>query len=485
MQKIPERKRIAVVTIGGTPFMTGKTRKPGEVTLPPLRIPGEKEREQARNEGRVFLPIDPNNVIIEHHPVLNIDSSEIRVHDLNKLGEKLSGLSNDSRFDGIVVISGTDTMHDIVVRMAHHLHNLKKPTIFTGAQVELAKQGSDFRRNYESAVRAAWDLSTGQLNSVLLCFGMKKRVEGSEIYHPLNTFKRDPTALDAFNHSDKRVVGKSFWDSPVKTTQLGKQLLPRRKLIAKVRAMQRKMHVTPSSPEASVTIGEPRLDLVRGKTTFSPVKENLINEVKLSESDSIDRINVDKDAQVVIFQGSGQGNVFREALRKVAEQAGNRPVIITTKAGAYVDLTAYEPGLEALKKGMLPSGGLIHSSAKIRAEYLAHKMDEIRRYAESNCPQNMAVGEFQRKLFAALYLSGAQFKGRQTKKRHEAELGINIPKQDLIINKPIEEALQTAHRELSKTDKPDRPSRKTAGRRLHRKKMYVRIRRKPYQKIIP
>lgn len=445
-----KKKRIAVVTIGGTIFMTGAPLAPGEIKLPPLRAPYGRSRTPfppASGQRALELhtsfgsPISPEEIETEHHPLYNLDSSEIRIRQLNQLGEKLTALSNNPGIAAVVVLSGTDKMHRIVTRMAHHLHGLKKPVLFTGADMPLGKRGSNAQRNYEQAMRAAYDLSKARLNQVLLLFGKRplantKRKPPSvgEIYHPLNALKAHATRDDLFHHSYKRVLGEVTWRRGTRLFTLGVQLGRKAK----------------SSLQT---------------TTFTPVEEDLLEVVEIPETKSLNKFGkINKNAKVIVLRAEGKGNVIREALKKLAKRAKGRPVIITTEAGAHVDLTAYEPGRVALRKGMLPSGGLIPVTAEIRAEYLAHQMPEIERYAEdANKPSGTTAEEFKRKLFAALYLSGAKFTGRDTKKKHEAELGIKIMKEDVLINASIQEALVKAHAAIKEFKKERRSPR---GRQL-------------------
>lgn len=435
-----KKKRIAVVTIGGTIFMTGAPLAPGQIKLPSLRSPVGRSRTpfppvrgdfELQPFGRA-VPLEEFEV--QHHPLYNLDSSEIRIKQLNQLGEKLAELSNNPDIDAVVVLSGTDKMHKLVTRMAHHLHGLKKPVLFTGAERPLGKRGSNAQRNYEQAMRAAYDLSKARLNQVLLLFGKRPRTNTrrkpptvGEIYHPLNALKAHATRDDLFHHSYKRVLGTVTWRRGTRLTTLGTQL-----------ARQARSSLQ--------------------TTIFTPVEEDKLDIVEIPETRSLGRFGkINKNAKVIALRGEGKGNVIRQALRQLAKRAKGRPVIVTTEAGAHVDLTAYEPGRVALRKGMLPSGGLIPVTAEIRAEYLAHRMAEIEQYAESHKPSNTTTEEFKRKLFAALYLSGARFVGRDTKKKHEAELGIKIPKNDVVINASIQEALAKAHAAVKEFEKGRKP----------------------------
>ncbi len=440
-----EKKRIAVVTIGGTMFMQLKRAlRPGEVTLPPLR-----ESKDPMPQGFSGKPIRPDEVIIEHNPLFNIDSSQIRRYHLNKLGEEIAKLSNDDGIDGIIVISGTDRMHRIVTRLAHHVHDLHKPVVFTGAQVPISVDGSDARRNYEHAVRAAIDLATMRLNNFFLVFG-GSRQKGGEIQHPLNMLKASATSLDAFDHPYKRVVGHVTWSGGVKTSKLGKQMAVRSGLKRVRQAVQlaKRAAKTGRPTESVVHIARAwRHGMTTSRqTAFTPIRKDLIDVIEISETKTISEIKLNPRAKVIILRASGKGNPIEKVMRQVNRLAAGRPVIVTTEAGADVDLTAYGPGQEALRKGMLPCGGLITQSAEIRAEYLAHHMDKISDYAKNKKTKEMSVNEFKRRLFAALYLSGAKFRGgSEVRKKHENSLGTKILGYDVVTNQPIEEALAKAH----------------------------------------
>ncbi len=486
-----EKKRIAVVTIGGTFFMKGSALSPGKVDLPPLRTSEGLPRElfeafnQPSETGRVRRawqrygsPIRPGQIEIEHHPLFNIDSSQIRVKHLNKLGKKLAELSNNKDVDGVVVISGTDKLHRLVTRLAHHLQGLNKPVVFTGAQIPINQQGSDARRNYEQAVRAAYSLSDFDLNQVFLCFGRGQKELGGEIHHPLNALKADPNSLDAFNHPHKRVVGTVLWGGGLHPTGFGLSLVPRevvkfrektrRKLtagltLAQIARMPKEVdHVLSAVIKAPLYIHD---------TTFTKIREDFADTVEIQETKSLGRFRISGGAKVIVLKASGKGNVRKSALEAVTKRAAGRPVVVCTEAGADVDLASYEPGVKALQSGMIPSGGLIPVSAEIRAEYLAHHMETIDRYARQKAKPDMAVEDFKRRLFAALYLSGARFKGRETKAKHEKALGIKIANRDFLINTPIEDALMHAHLAIKKFEKEKQP--RFSFRKRHKRSQMI------------
>ena len=441
---IMEERRIAVVTTGGTITMTGPPYGPGETGLPLLRKMKRQSRVREPPKGALAHhgePLQPEHVKIQTHAVVNLDSVDLSVKELNKLGEKLVELSNDADVHAIVVTGGTDKLHRFHTRMAHHLHNLNKPVVFTGAQIPHGRKKSDARRNYEQGIRVAYDLSNAGLNQVVLCFAKRPPIQTEtpsgklkrppfvgEVYHALNSLKAHADRPDAFHHTYKRILAEVTRRRGTVLTELGQRVLK----LEKQRIAQ--------------------------ETTFTPIQEDLLQQLNLvSETISPKTIKISSRARALVVLASGKGNLRNKILRRLANRAGSRPIVIATEAGAHVDLTSYVPGVNALKRGMLPSGGLIPVTAEIRAEYLAHKMPEIEQYATNYKPRNLTVQEFKQKLFAALYLSGARFIGRDTKKKHEAELGIKIAKDDVVINASIHEALVKAHAAIKEFENKRKP----------------------------
>ncbi len=434
-----QRKKIAVVTIGGTMFMHGETLSPGEVQLPTLeprktfqgRIETQKPRQLELFPSRVKIPLDrvfAEEVEVQHEHLFNIDSSQVRAYHLDRLASKIAHLSRDPSINGIVVVSGTDKMHRIATRMAHHLHNLNTPVVFTGASTPIMRPGSDARRNYEQAIRAAIDLGKTGINQVVLSFGRGKRELGSEVHHTLNALKAN-TEQDLFNHQFKRVVATVTPDKGTQLTDIG------RELGIKAREARQKR---------------------RGKykpllhTTFTPVKKDLLEIVEIPETKSIQKIRISPSAKAIVIRAAGKGHVPKRAITLIERLSTGRPVVITSEAGADVNLASYIAGREALQRGMLPSGGLITPSAEIRLEYLAHKMNEITAFAKSQCPRSQNSDAYKARLVAALFLSGAKFRGKNTRKKHEQALKTVIPKHDVIINRTIEAALIRAKHAVEK-----------------------------------
>lgn len=89
-----------------------------------------------------------------------IDSSNINEEDWKNLGQII--YENYDRYDGFVVLHGTDTMAYSASAMSFMFEGLKKPIIFTGAQIPIGQLRSDARENMITALQIASDKKDGE-----------------------------------------------------------------------------------------------------------------------------------------------------------------------------------------------------------------------------------------------------------------------------------------------------------------------------------
>lgn len=149
-------KKILVIYTGGTigmlPTDNGYAPRPGVfrsalVELPELRHAGLPEWD--------FMEMDPI-----------LDSSNIAVDEWNKIGSAIA--ENYARYDGFVVMHGTDTMAYTASALSFMLEDLAKPVVLTGSQIPLCELRSDGMDNLVTSMLVA---AGGVANEVSLCFG--------------------------------------------------------------------------------------------------------------------------------------------------------------------------------------------------------------------------------------------------------------------------------------------------------------------------
>lgn len=101
--------------------------------------------------------------VVEFDPLL--DSSDMAVEEWNKIGRAIA--ERYDRFDGFVVLHGTDTMAYSASALSFMLEGLDKPVIFTGAQIPLCQLRSDGRENIVTAMLIA---AEGKAREVCIYF---------------------------------------------------------------------------------------------------------------------------------------------------------------------------------------------------------------------------------------------------------------------------------------------------------------------------
>ena len=106
----------------------------------------------------------PQYDFFEMDPLL--DSSDMAVGDWNRIGEEIS--SRYDKYDGFVVLHGTDTMAYTAAALSLMLKGLNKPVILTGSQIPLCEIRSDGQDNLVTSLLIA---GSGRVNEVCLYFG--------------------------------------------------------------------------------------------------------------------------------------------------------------------------------------------------------------------------------------------------------------------------------------------------------------------------
>jgi len=148
-------KDILIIHTGGTFGMT------------PIEPDEQLAPGNIQNQILQYIPEIENIANIDVIIPFNLDSSNIGIREW----EILSDLINDNieKYNGFVIIHGTDTMVYTASALSFSLRNLRKPVIFTGSQRPLSKLRTDARFNLIDAV----ELATMELPEVLITFGQR------------------------------------------------------------------------------------------------------------------------------------------------------------------------------------------------------------------------------------------------------------------------------------------------------------------------
>ena len=132
------------------------------------------------------------NVDIDVHTMPKlIDSSNVQPSDWCAIAEVIQ--SNYEKYDGFVILHGTDTMSYSASALSFMLENLAKPVVFTGSQIPIGLLRTDGRENLITAIEVAGAQVDGKplVPEVSLLFH-------SCLYRGNRTRKVSAEELDAF-----------------------------------------------------------------------------------------------------------------------------------------------------------------------------------------------------------------------------------------------------------------------------------------------
>lgn len=169
-------KRVCIVHTGGTLGM-----RPSETGYAPARNLGSLLHERL---PELDMPSMPDWELIEYDQLL--DSANATPADWYKLAALIH--ENRDRFDGFIVIHGTDTLAYTASALSFLLGDFSKPVILTGSQIPLCEVRNDAQSNLVSAMQI---IATGRISEVCICFGR-------HIFRGNRTTKVNATELDAF-----------------------------------------------------------------------------------------------------------------------------------------------------------------------------------------------------------------------------------------------------------------------------------------------
>ena len=169
-------KRVYIAYTGGTIGM--KKNPAGYVPMPGYL---QKQMQRLPEFNSRAMPLCD---IREYDPLL--DSSNMTPEDWLRIAEDIE--KHYERYNGFVVLHGTDTMAYTASALPFMLQGLKKPVVITGAQIPLCEIRNDARENLITAILIAANFA---IPEVCLCFG-------SQLLRGNRAIKVDAEGFEAF-----------------------------------------------------------------------------------------------------------------------------------------------------------------------------------------------------------------------------------------------------------------------------------------------
>lgn len=189
MIKVDKPGAVLLIFTGGTISMS---EDPSTGVLRPIRF--EKLQE--------LLPeLKRTGVTIQSIPFLPfIDSSDVHPELWEKIALCIE--ENYDKYDGFVVLHGTDTMAYSASALSFMLENLAKPVIFTGAQLPIGMMRSDAKENLLTSIEIAASKENGRSVVPEVCVffedtlfrGNRTTKQNAEHFNAFNSFNYPPLA---------------------------------------------------------------------------------------------------------------------------------------------------------------------------------------------------------------------------------------------------------------------------------------------------
>ncbi|CAL4324700.1 L-asparaginase 1 [Buchnera aphidicola (Chaitophorus populicola)] len=171
------KKKIYIAYTGGTIGM--KKSKKGYIPISGFL------QKQIKNMPEFYKKEMPIFTIHEYQPL--IDSSNMTPKNWKKIAYDIQ--KNYKKYDGFIILHGTDTMSYTASALSFILENLNKPVIITGSQIPLSEVRSDGRQNLLNSLFIA---AHYPINEVTLFFHNK-------LYRGNRTTKMNANGLNAFS----------------------------------------------------------------------------------------------------------------------------------------------------------------------------------------------------------------------------------------------------------------------------------------------
>lgn len=250
----------------------------------------------------------------------------------------LAGLIRDNyaRYDGFVVLHGTDTMSYTASALSFLFENLAKPVVFTGSQIPIGVLRTDGRENLITAIEIAGARTGGRPTVPEVSLYFQNR-----LFRANRTSKRSAEELDAF---------RSYNYPPL--AEVGVNI-----------AYNLAAILQPADPSPELRIAERLDEGVCIVKLFPGLSEGLLRTMLSAPG-----------LKAVVLETYGAGNApTSEWFIGVLEEAIARGIIllnVTQCGGGRVSMGIYETGLRLQKAGVLCGYDMTAEAAVAKLMYV-------------------------------------------------------------------------------------------------------------------
>lgn len=261
-----------------------------------------------------------------------IDSSDVTIEIWQKLAETI--YKNYEKYDGFVVLHGTDTMSYSASALSFMLNNLQKPVIFTGSQLPIGMLRTDGKENFITAIEIAAAHKDGKaiVPEVAILFEDKLMRGNRTTKHNSEDFD----AFHSYNYGNLATIG------------------------IHIKYHYHRIHKAISKPLSIDTQMEKNVVILK---LFPSIQQEVVHSI----------LNI-KGLKGIILETYGAGNAttatwFIETIQK-AVQKGIQVINISQCRAGSVNMAIYEAGQGLEKIGVINGKDMTTESAITKLMYL-------------------------------------------------------------------------------------------------------------------